>query len=470
MSTGLQERTHTGQNTAVGRVLPHDVVAERALLGACILDGGQETLSRCIEEKLVADSFFKLSHQCVFKALLALYDTGTPIDEITLGNQLQKQGDFDKVEGHAGINTLTQWIETTGHAPYYLQIVKDKYLLRRLIRTASKTVEECYTQQNSLEHFLESVEQEFFKISEDRVSDTAQHIKDSVDQVVGLVYQLIEQKKPNHGVLSGFQDLDALTFGFHPQEMVILAARPSVGKTAFAMNIAQNAVAPPGGRSKPIPTLVFSLEMNTESLAMRMLCSHARLNMKRMRDGFMNNQEKADILRSAKALKEAPLWIDDSGGLNILELRAKARRFKSRMELGLIIVDYLQLVSGTDNRVAREQQISEISRSLKAMAKELNVPVIVLSQLNRDSEREKREPRLSDLRESGSIEQDADVVFLLHRLSKPDSAEDSAAENTVDRIDLVLAKQRNGPTGKVQLAFNRQYTRFENLSKSDAHA
>ncbi len=453
---------HETPAAPAGRVLPHDVVAERALLGACILEGGQEMLARCIEARLVPESFLKGSHQSVYKALVALYDVGTPIDDITLANQLQKQGDFERVEGHAGINALTQWIETTGHAPYYLQIVRDKYLLRRLIRTASKTVENCYSQQNSLEHFLEEVEQEFFKISEDRISESAKHVKDSVDQVVSLVYQLIEQKKPNHGILSGFKDLDSMTFGFHPQEMIVLAARPSVGKTAFAMNLAENVVVPPGQRVKPAATLVFSLEMNTESLAMRLLSSHARINMKRMRDGFLSNEEKTDMLKAAKRLKEAPLWIDDSGGLNILELRAKARRFKSRMDLGLIIIDYLQLISGTDSRTPREQQISEISRSIKAMAKELNVPIVVLSQLNRDSEREKREPRLSDLRESGSIEQDADVVCILHRVGNG-SSEETPSDDQSERIDLVIAKQRNGPTGKVGLVFNRNYTRFESL-------
>lgn len=449
-----------------GRALPHDVLAEQALLGACILEGGQDVLSRCIEAKLIGESFFKPAHQYIYEGLIDLYEAKIPIDEITLGDKLREKGYFDEIGGHAGLNELTEFIETTSHAPYYLQIVRDKYLLRRLIRSCMQTVERSYTQQESIERFLEDVEQSVFQISQDRISDAAQHVRSSVDQAVSIIYQLAEKKQNTFGILSGFTDLDRLTFGFHPQEMIVLAARPSVGKTSFAMNIAEAAVIPIGKGAKPIATLVFSLEMNADSLAMRMLCGHARVSMKRIRDGFLNDSQRKEIIQSAKKIKEAPLWIDDSGGLSILELRAKARRFKSKVnELGLIVIDYLQLLSGLDSRVNREQQIAEISRGIKAMAKELNVPVIVLSQLNRESEKEKRDPRLSDLRESGSIEQDADVVLMLNRPQARKDEEGGSASNS-ERIDLILAKQRNGPTGKITLSFNREYTRFENFARS----
>ena len=263
------------------------------------------------------------------------------------------------------------------------------------------------------------------------------------------------------GLSSGFADLDKLTFGFHPQEMIVLAARPSMGKTSLALNMAEVAVLPRRERDKPVPTLIFSLEMGAEQLAMRLLCSRARVSAVRMRESFLNRQEMEKLAEAAGEFKYAPLWIDDSGHLTIVELRAKARRLHARQNLGMIIIDYLQLISGIDNRVQREQQIAEISRGLKAMAKELGVPVIVLSQLNRESEKEKRQPRLSDLRESGSIEQDADVVMLLAR---PRDAKDDFSVAT-DRADLIVAKQRNGPVGDIRLTFLREITRFENFTE-----
>jgi replicative DNA helicase len=274
---------------------------------------------------------------------------------------------------------------------------------------------------------------------------------------VKIIHKLLEKGGEISGLSSGFKDLDGYTWGFHPQELIVLAARPSMGKTSLALNMAEAAVLPKRGKAAAMPTLVFSLEMSAEQLAMRLLCSRARVRTDRLRGGFAGRDEQERLAQTAVELKSAPLWIDDSGQLNIHELRAKARRLHSRHTLGLIVVDYLQLVAGTDPRVQREQQISEISRGLKAMAKELRVPVIVLSQLNRESEREKREPRLSDLRESGAIEQDADVVLLL---AKPSDASDGT-QVAGSEADLIIAKQRNGPVGKVRLTFTREYTRFD---------
>ena len=275
--------------------------------------------------------------------------------------------------------------------------------------------------------------------------------------------QSILSNKQDHGVDSGFKDLDGLTYGFHAGEMVVLAARPSVGKTSLAMNFAENAILPIGSR-KPVGVLVFSLEMTATQLATRLMCGRARVDFKRIRDKVASKQDTSDLVQAAMELKKAPLFIDDASNSSILDIRAKARRIHSKDPLGLIIIDYLQLIRGTDARVQREQQIAEISRGVKGMAKELDIPVVVLSQLNRDSERENRSPRLSDLRESGSIEQDADVVMMLHRPKKREDEDgDGSNFGDVEHIKLILAKQRNGPVGEIDLAFVRRYTRYENF-------
>jgi replicative DNA helicase len=277
-------------------------------------------------------------------------------------------------------------------------------LLRKLIRTTTSVAERAYSYDGELPTFIDEVEQTVFAISEDRLSDTARPIKESVDTAVAQVAQMIQNRGSIQGVATGFADIDRMTFGLHAQEMIVVAAGPSVGKTSFALNVAENIVLPRHGR-EAIPTLVFSLEMGADQLAMRMLCSQARVRMGRLRDGFIDKSEQTALAQAAQAIKNAPLWIDDSGYQTILEIRAKARRMHARHKIGMVIIDYLQLIAGTDPRVPREQQISEISRGIKAIAKELRIPVMVLSQLNRESEREKRRPRISDLRESGAIEQ-----------------------------------------------------------------
>tara|TARA_B100001248_G_scaffold262736_1_gene261985 strand:- start:48012 stop:49460 length:1449 start_codon:yes stop_codon:yes gene_type:complete len=445
------------------RVAPHSIDAEQALLGSCILEGGRESLTTCVEAKLKPDSFFKPAHQVVFAALLALYEEGTPVDEIILADKLAALDKLDEVGGHPYLNALTNRIDTPAHLPHYLKRVRDTALLRRLINASIQTVEQAYTQQESLDQFLEHVEQEIFKISEDRISDSAKPLKHSIDSAVNLVSQMLQRKGELTGVSSGFTDLDKMTFGLHPQDMIVVAARPSMGKTAFSLNVAEAAALPRAGK-EATPTLMFSLEMSADQLAMRLLCSRARVNMTKLKDGFISAESQKDLGHAAKELKESPFWIDDSGSLTILEMRAKARRVQSQLDgkLGLVIIDYLQLISGTDSRVPREQQIAEISRGIKGMAKELNVPVIVLSQLNRESEKEKRQPRLSDLRESGSIEQDADVVILISK--KKDFDEEQDAASSVLLRDLIVAKQRNGPVGSITVTFTPNLTRFDNYT------
>jgi replicative DNA helicase len=450
-----------GQTTALaGREMPHNLEAEAGLIGCCIMDGA-DTISRCLEKKLSAEAFYSPAHRVVFEALLGLNERQSAVDTILLNEELRSSGQLDSIGGPVFIESLANCIPTTAHAGHFIEIVQEKHLLRRLIRTATSAVEKCFDySQEGLEVFIQEIEQEIFKISEDRYTDSAQPISRAVTGAVSIIGKLLERAGQLSGVSSGFKDLDAYTWGFHPQELIVLAARPSMGKTSLALNMAEAVVLPKKDRDKPAATLVFSLEMSSEQLAMRLLCSRARVSSERLRAGFANKEEQERLAQAAVEIKTAPLWIDDSGQLNIHELRAKARRLHARHHLSLIVVDYLQLLSGTDAKVQREQQIAEISRGLKAMAKELNVPVIVLSQLNRESEKERRQPRLSDLRESGAIEQDADLVLLLAR---PKDAKDDFSVAT-DSADLIIAKQRNGPVGEVRLTFIREITRFENYA------
>ncbi|BET67077.1 replicative DNA helicase [Opitutales bacterium ASA1] len=452
----------TGSPAAVpaGREMPHSADAEAGLIACCMLDS-VDVVSRCHEQKLNAEAFYLPAHRALFEAVLALVERRSPVDLILLCEELRSRGQLDTVGGPVFVSELTNRIATTAHASHFIEIVREKHLLRRLIRTATKTVERCFDYgQDDLEEFIQEIEQEIFKISEDRYTDSAKKIADSVTGAVKIIQKLLERGGELSGLSTGFKDLDTMTFGFHPQEMIVLAARPSMGKTSLAMNMAESAALPKKGRT-PVNVLVFSLEMSAEQLAMRLLTCRARVSSERLRGGFANREEQERLAQAAVELKTAPLWIDDSGQLTIHELRAKARRVHSRNPLGLIVIDYLQLISGTDAKVQREQQIAEISRGLKAMAKELAVPVIVLSQLNRESEKEKRQPRLSDLRESGSIEQDADLVLLLAR---PKDAKDDFSVAS-DHADLIVAKQRNGPVGEVKLTFLREITRFENYAE-----
>jgi replicative DNA helicase len=445
------------------RVAPQSIEAEQALLGSCILEGGQESLTQCIEAKITVDAFFKPAHQAIYKAMLSLYEEGTPIDEVILGDKLKVSHALDAVGGYAYLNILSNRIDTPGHLPHYIKRVRDTYLLRRLIHTASKTIENAYTQEEELDQFLETVEQEIFKISEDRIMDSAKPLRESIESAVNLVNNMLQRKGELTGVSTGLIDLDKMTFGFQPQEMIVVAGRPSMGKTSLALRFTEAAILPKAPH-KAFPTLLFSLEMSADQLAMRLLCGRARVNMTKLKDGFLSADSQKDLVQTAKELKNAPLWIDDSGSLTILEMRAKARRIQAQLngKLGLVVIDYLQLLSGTDSRVPREQQIAEISRGIKSMAKELKVPVVVLSQLNRESEKERRQPRLSDLRESGSIEQDADLVVLISKKKDNEEEEDGGAPVLVR--ELIVAKQRNGPVGAVPISFIRNLARYDNYT------
>ena len=429
-----------------------------------MIDGG-DSVSACLEAKVEPESFYEPGHRVIFETLLALYRAGHPVDEAVLSEELRKQNLLDAVGGLVRLNQITNRIPTTAHRTYFIEQVRENQLLRQLIATATHAIEGCYQYQGGIEEFIDKVERDLFQVTQDRASDSAREIKEPIREATSVIAKMLERRGELTGVSSGYVDLDKMLFGFQRQEMIVLAARPSMGKTSLALNIAEAAAMPRDPRkTPPVGVMLFSLEMGSSQIALRMLCSHARVNMQRLRDGFVarDGEETSRLGKSAEALKNAPIMIDDSSNLSIMELRAKARRVAQRMRdkggLGLVMVDYLQLVSGTDPRANREQQVAEISRGLKGMAKELNVPVIVLSQLNRASEKENRVPRLSDLRESGSIEQDADVVLMLARPKDADERFQTAA----DAADLIVAKQRNGPVGEIKLTFLKDITRFEN--------
>lgn len=449
-----------GAPRAGGRELPRSEEAEQHVIACCLLDGS-DTISRCLEARVGADSFFWPSNQIIFQAILDLNQKGQPVGLETLAEELSTKRLFEQVGGFPYLLQITNKIPTTVHAGYFIEKVREKHLLRQLIKATTAAAESAYEFTGGLEEFVDKVEQELFKITQDRVSDSAQEIKEAIKDANTVIAKLLMKKGELTGVSSGFKDLDQMTFGFQRQEMIIIAARPSMGKTSFALNIAEAAAMPKKG--DPVAVLVFSLEMSCSQLALRMLCARSRVNMKLLRDGLVarDGREVNALGQAAEEFKRAPILIDDSSSITIMEMRAKARRIYARKKLGMIIVDYLQLVSGTDPRSPREQQVAEVSRGLKAMAKELDLPVLVLSQLNRSSEKENRTPRLSDLRESGSIEQDADVVLML---SRPKDA-DEKFQTAAGAADLIVAKQRNGPVGDLKLTFLQEITRFENFTQ-----
>jgi replicative DNA helicase len=445
---------------ALGRTPPHSLEAEEQLLGCCLLDGA-DTIALCLEAKLPAAAFYSPANQVVYEKLCELYQKKPPVEVAVLAEELKTARQLDAVGGYAYLAQLSSRIPTTAQAQYFLEKVRELHLLRELIRVSTATVENCMNYQGGLSEFIDKVEQDVFRITQDRISDSAKAMKDPTKEAMNVISKMMMKKGELTGVTSGFKDLDNLTWGFQRQEMIVIAARPSMGKTSLALNVAESAAMP--RRGEPVPTLVFSLEMSAAQLALRLLCSRARVNLKQLREGLLpkNGDDYSRLVATADELSQAPIFVDDSSHLSIMELRAKARRVQARRKLGLIIVDYLQLLSPTDSQAPREQQVAEASRGLKALAKELELPVIVLSQLNRSSEKENRAPKLADLRESGSIEQDADVVLMLSRPRDADEKYQVAA----DSAELIVAKQRNGPVGELKLTFLRDITRFENYTQ-----
>ena len=454
-----------------GQALPSNLDAEQGILAACLVDASGEVVSNCIEKGLHPEDFYFTKHQLIYDALLDLYNETIEPDEIVLAEKLKSNGNLEQAGGREGLTSLAGRIDTTAHASFWLDIVKQKSLLRKCIYMAFEMIDGANQQPANVEDFLANFEQRVCSLGDDQNLRASIPFREPIQHAMEQIQRMLSREETD-GVLTGYSDLDGLTNGFKPGEMIVLAARPSVGKTSFAMNIVENIAFSAKYSDSPRNALVFSLEMSATSLAMRLICGRARVNMNDLRKGFVPRSQAEKLHQTSKEFQQAPLWVDDTSGLSINQIRAKARRLKMRNKLDFVVVDYLQLISTESRVLSRENQISEISRGLKAMAKELNVPVLVLSQLNRDSEKERRDPRLSDLRESGAIEQDADVVMLLGKQRKGEDIREmdyegggDGTEEDFEPIVLILAKQRNGPTGKINLAFRRKFTRFESMQQ-----
>src|SRR6266568_3038363 len=459
-------KSPTGCAQDIHRSPPHSVEAEQGVLGSMLI-APRETIAECVE-KINEEYFYVPAHQTIYSVLVDLWNVGQAIDLITFTQVLRDRNLLESVGGAASVTNLFTFVPTAANVQYYLEIVRDKYILREIISAATESVRRAYEEQDEVDSLLDEVEQKIFDVGEDRFKGQMLSMKDHAMQAIETIEKLYERKGSITGISTGFVEFDRMTSGLHPSEMVVIAARPSMGKTALAMNIAEFVAI-----SEKLPVAVFSLEMSSQQLVQRMLCSRARVNLQRVRDGFLGERDFPSLTAAASKLAEAKIFIDDSASLSILELRAKARRLKAQQDVQLLIIDYLQLLRSTSRRAQdnRQLEISEISAGLKGLAKELKIPIIVVAQLNRNPEIRtgsgKGVPRLADLRESGAIEQDADLVGLLIR---EEYYADSDEERTEleGKAELIIAKQRNGPIGQVKLTFLKDFTRFEDRAEDTA--
>jgi replicative DNA helicase len=440
------------------RLPPHSIEAEQSVLGGILLEN--EAFPRAVEMLKDQSYFYKGAHQKIYEAMIGLFNANTPIDLLTLHDQLKKSKDINNVGGVEYLESLVELIPSAANIEYHARIVKENYLLRQLIQTTGDIYNRCYDTSSGAEDLLDYAEGKIFEVAENKVSPSFVGIKDVVNLSVKHIESLFEKKELVTGIPTGFKDVDKLTAGFHAAELIIVAGRPGMGKTAIAMNIALHAASL--GKQK---VAIFSLEMASEQLVIRMLCSEAKVNAQNVRTGYLSKGDWRDLTRAAAVLSNSNIDIDDTANQTVLSIRAKARRLKAERGLDLIVIDYLQLMSGTSRAENRQQEVSDITRSLKILAKELNIPIIALSQLSRATEqREGKRPQLSDLRESGSIEQDADLVMFVHR---PEVYSDQPEHK--GKAEVIIGKQRNGPTGTVKLAFLREFTRFDNLAHEEMY-
>jgi len=439
------------------KVPPQNIEAEQSILGSILLDN--QALNNVLEILSVKD-FYNEAHRRIFAATIELSDRNEPCDLITLTNILKNNKQLDAVGGMAYLASLVDNVPSAANAAYYAKIVKEKAILRMLIGTATEILKNSYDTSAEIDQVLDKAEHAIFEISENKIRPAFFPIKDIIKDSFKTIERLYERKALITGVPTGFEKIDDLTSGLQKSELIIIAGRPSMGKTAFALNIASHAAVEMG-----LPVAIFSLEMAKEQLAMRMLASEAKVDSHRLRQGRLGETDWPKLTIAAGRLSDAPIFIDDKPAIMVLEMKAKARRLKAESGLELIVLDYLQLMRGGGNRDSREQEISEISRSLKALAKELNVPVIALSQLNRKVEdRTNRRPQMADLRESGAIEQDADLIAFIYRDELYNKSEDNPEKGMAE---IIIGKQRNGPVGTVKLAFLEKYTSFENLARPE---
>lgn len=437
----------------MGRLPPQNIEAEQSVIGSMMLD--REVIP-IITEVLKAEDFYRQDHIEIYEAVMDLFERAEPVDIITVSDQLKLRGTLENVGGLEYLTQLVNGVPTTANVRHYAKIVEEKALMRKLIRTSSEIVNLGYQANEEVEYVLDKAEQNIFDILQKRNLKGMTVIKDVLVETFNRLEELYNNKGHITGVPTGFADLDFKTAGLQKSDLILIAARPAMGKTAFALNIAQYAAI-----NAKVPVAVFNLEMSKDQLVSRMLCSEAMVDNQRMRTGKLEDDDWAKIAHALGPMSDAPIYIDDSPGASIMDIRAKCRRLKLEKNLGLVVIDYLQLMQGRGKNESRQQEVSEISRALKILAKELNVPIITLSQLSRAAEsRTDHRPMLSDLRESGAIEQDADIVMFIYRddYYNPDTEKKNVAE-------IIIAKHRNGSTGTVELAWLGQFTKFANLEK-----
>ncbi|NMA82404.1 MAG: replicative DNA helicase [Epulopiscium sp.] len=442
------------QDSIIQRIPPHHLEAERSVLGSMMMD--REAIA-VASEYLHADDFYRPDHQSIFQAMIDLYNKGEPVDLITLNNRISEMGVLEQIGGANYLTELAAMVPTSAHVKNYAKIVEEKSLLRRLIKMSQSIAGLSYEAKEDISVIMSRAEEEVFNISQNRRTENFAPIREVLVETFEKIESIYHNQGRVTGIPTGFLDLDYKTAGLQPSDLILIAARPSMGKTAFALNLAQYAAL-----RENVSTAIFSLEMSKDQLVNRMLCGEAMVDAQKLRTGNLEQEDWVKIARAMGPLSEAPIYIDDTPGITVTEMRAKCRRLKLEKGLDLIMIDYLQLMSGTGRGDSRQQEISEISRSLKALAREMQAPVIALSQLSRACEsRADHRPMLSDLRESGAIEQDADVVMFLYRdeYYHPDTEAKNQAE-------LIIAKQRNGPTGTVDLVWLGQYTKFANMQRA----
>ena len=453
------------QKELLPKVPPHSIEAEQAVLGGILIE--KDAINRVLE-LLAPDGsdFYHNVHARIFNAMVDLFEKNVPIDVVTLADRFKDSEILGPVGGLSYLGEIVESTPTAANIMYYTRIVHDKAILRKLISASTEIVTRGYEGVDSADEFMDEAERKIFQVSQNRAKRSFYALKDIIKDTFETIEKLYEKKSHITGVPTGYTDLDKLTAGMQDSDLIIIAGRPSMGKTSFCLNIAENIAI-----DHKSPVAVFSLEMSKEQLVQRMLASRARVDLQKLRSGYLKEEDWGSLTTAVGALYEAPIYIDDTPAQSVLEMRAKARRWKTELGISMIIIDYLQLMRGRSRFDNREQEISEISRSLKAMAKELQVPVIALSQLSRMTERrEGNRPQLSDLRESGAIEQDADVVMFVYRESvyKPcDCPRDLCTCGMRRNAEIIVAKQRNGPTDTVRLTFLHEYTRFENQAPAD---
>jgi replicative DNA helicase len=444
-------------NLSSHKLPPQNLEAEQSVLGGILIEN--EAVNKVLEI-LTPEDFYRDAHRKIFESLIILSERDEPIDLITLTNELQKRNQLEVIGGASYLASLIDFVPTAANIEYYAKIVKEKSLVRKLINTSTEIVTKSYEYQEDPEALLDEAEQAIFQISGSRVRPSFYPIREVIKGSFKTLERLYEKKELVTGVPSGFKQLDRYTAGFQPSDLIIVAGRPGMGKTAFCLNLAQYAAI-----EKRVPVAIFSLEMSKEQLGIRMLCSEANVDGSNLRTGFLTESDWPKLTLAAGNLSDSPIYIDDSAALTALELRAKARRLRAEHDLGMMVVDYLQLMKGRARVESRQQEISEISRSLKALAKELNIPVIAVSQLSRKTEeRTGNRPQLSDLRESGAIEQDADLILFIYRDEIYNRSEDNPNKG---KAEVIIGKQRNGPIGKIELAFLDKFTTFKELYRGE---